>query len=132
MKNLVVGQEIWLFGVGYIQGKVVAVTPSGVDVQGYEYPALFSFDNDGEETWASRCRRLGLPPNSDTFVGTPEDCMPWELIPPDVGERLYQIRRIIGSLWGSGPITKEMWQDRNRRDAVAILENLERDIRNSG
>ena len=57
---------------------------------------------------------------------------PWELIPSDVGERLDQIRRIIGTIWGSGPITQAMWQDRNRRDAVEILENLERDVRNSG
>lgn len=129
--KLVVGQDVWLFGVGYIHGRVVSVTPLGVDVQGEEYSALFSFNSDGKETQESRCRRLGLPPNSDTMIGTPEDCMPWELIQPDVGEKLYQIRRIIGSIWGSGPITQAMWEDRNRRDAVDILENLESDIRNS-
>jgi hypothetical protein len=76
MSKLEVGQEVSLFGVGYIHGKVVSVTPSGVDVQGEEYSALFSFDNDGQETEESRCCRLGLPPNSDTFLGSPEDCMP--------------------------------------------------------
>jgi len=34
MKNLVIGQEVWLFGVGYIVGTVVSFTPSGVNVQG--------------------------------------------------------------------------------------------------
>lgn len=128
MTKLEIGQEVWLFGVGYIRGTVVTVTPSGVDVQGKEYSALFNFDNDGKETEASRCRRLGV---AEGEYGPGPEWEPWELIPPDIGERLYQIRRIIGSIWGSGPITQEMWQDRNRRDAVEMLDNLARDIRNS-
>jgi hypothetical protein len=75
--RFVVGQEIFLFGVGRIVGKVVAVTPSGVDVQSdKDYIASFSFDNDGKETEASRCKRLGLAP-------TPGDPFPLQFGPPE-------------------------------------------------
>jgi hypothetical protein len=32
MKNLVVGQEVLLFGIGYVLGKVTSIVPS-IDVQ---------------------------------------------------------------------------------------------------
>jgi hypothetical protein len=74
-KNLVVGQYVWLFGIGYVPGKVVAVTPSGIDVQGDV--DLLSFDNNGVETDDSRRRRLTIRPGAPIPKGPGLEYMPW-------------------------------------------------------
>ena len=62
--KLVVGQDVLMFGLGFLDGTVVAVTPSGVDVQADKnrYDVVFNFDTSGKETEPSRCRRLGVAP----------------------------------------------------------------------
>jgi hypothetical protein len=55
-KKLVVGQDIYLFGVGWIEGKVVSVFPF-ISVQSDE--GCFQFDKEGIETDDSRIRRCG-------------------------------------------------------------------------
>jgi hypothetical protein len=79
MTKLEVGQEVRLFGIGRIHGAVVAVTSSGVDVQGGEYPILFSFDNNGMETDDSRRRRLIIRPGAPIPEGPGLENMPWEI-----------------------------------------------------
>jgi hypothetical protein len=77
MKNLVVGQEVLLFGIGFLDGKVVSVSPT-IDVQTADvYPAFFQFDQDGKETEASRCRRLGVAEGE--YRPGPE-WEPWEIV----------------------------------------------------
>jgi|ERR1039458_3526019 hypothetical protein len=83
MKRLVVGQEVFIFGVGRLLGTVVSVSPT-VDVQTKDgYVALFRFDNNGKETEASRCTRLGLTPSpEDPFpfrYGPGPEWAPWEI-----------------------------------------------------
>lgn len=76
MKTLVVGQEIFLFGTGRIVGKVVSVSPS-IDVQTNEV-GLLQFGENGEETEASRCQRLGLDPRTSfRFQGPGPEFCPW-------------------------------------------------------
>src|SRR5215475_8435199 len=79
MNKLVVGQEVLLFGIGFLDGKVVAVTPSGVDVQADKncYDVVFNFDNNGKETEPSRCRRLGVAPGE---YGPGPEWEPWEIV----------------------------------------------------
>jgi hypothetical protein len=54
--KLVVGQEVLLFGIGFLDGKVVSVVPS-IAVQTND--GLLQFDEDGRETDACRYIRLG-------------------------------------------------------------------------
>jgi hypothetical protein len=77
--KLVVGQDILIFGIGRLLGPVVSVFLSGVDVQADKkyYDALFSFDNDGKETEASRCRRLGV---AEGECGPGPEWEPWEVL----------------------------------------------------
>lgn len=71
--KLVVSQEVFIFGVGRLLGKVVAVTASGVDVQTEkDYIALFHFDENGEETDHSRYIRCGSVLN-----GPCPSLLPW-------------------------------------------------------
>lgn len=82
MKNLVVGQEVLLFGVGFLDGKVVSVVPS-IAVQTNEI-GLLHFDESGKETEASRCLRLGLKPTfEDPFPlrSAGPEWQPWEVMP---------------------------------------------------
>lgn len=66
-----VGQEVILFGVGRVLGKVVSVFPS-VDVQS-EAGAL-KFDENGKETEFSRYLRCG-----DVLNGPCPSLLPWEI-----------------------------------------------------
>lgn len=71
--KLVVGQDVLLVsnGIYRLVGTVVAVTPSGVDVQTgvmqidgtWNSHELMRFDREGKETEASRCDRLGFEPS---------------------------------------------------------------------
>jgi hypothetical protein len=69
-KTLVVGQDVYMLGGVYMNmGKVVKVTPSGVDVLVFKLPwkmrvvdeqMLIRFDNDGKECSRSY-EKLGFP-----------------------------------------------------------------------
>lgn len=63
MKKLAVGQDVFLVssGIYYNVGRVVAVTPSSVDVQTER--ELIQLDKDGKETDDSRRDRLGFGPS---------------------------------------------------------------------
>jgi hypothetical protein len=91
-KTLVVGQDVCMLSAGdtYInKGKVIVVTPSGVDVETSE-GELYHFDEDGNEPDVNRSERLGFGPSSgDRFhtvlwCAAPEfqpwhlDNIPWE------------------------------------------------------
>jgi hypothetical protein len=66
-KTLVVGQDVYMFSGCYVdQGKVVRVTPSGVDVQTSD--ELLHFDNNG------RSYVTELPPSYDS---TAHGLSPW-------------------------------------------------------
>jgi len=69
--KLVVGQEVLLFGIGFLDGKVVSVSPT-IDVQTDD--GFFQFDQDGKET--SRCRRLGV---AEGEYGPGPEWQPWEI-----------------------------------------------------
>jgi hypothetical protein len=71
--KLVVGQEILLFGVGFLDGKVVSVAPS-IAVQTNEI-GLLQFDEDGRETDACRYIRLG-----GVLNGPGPEWEPWEIV----------------------------------------------------
>ena len=74
MKNLVVGQEVLLFGIGFLDGKVISVFPT-IDVQSAD--GLMKFDKDGKETEASRCHRLGV---AEGEYGPGPEWEPWEIV----------------------------------------------------
>ena len=79
--KLVVGQDILIFGIGRLLATVVAVSPSGVDVQSDD--GFMRFDQDGVETEASRCLRLGLTPSPEDPVplrSGPPEWQPWEVL----------------------------------------------------
>jgi hypothetical protein len=67
--KLVVGQDVYMFNDHYPywfcgqRGKVVEVTPKGVDVQ--TAGELLRFDNDGYELDVSRRDRLGFGPSPE-------------------------------------------------------------------
>lgn len=68
MKNLTVGEAVFLVSneVYCKTGTVIAVTPSGYDVQTVD--ELIRLDNEGKETEAGRFERLGFGPRpGDTF-----------------------------------------------------------------
>ena len=67
-----VGQEVILFGVGRVLGKVVSVFPS-VDVQ--SEAGFLRFDENGKETDDSRYLRCGAVLN-----GPCPSFLPWEII----------------------------------------------------
>lgn len=73
MKSLVVGQEVLLFGIGFLDGKVVSVVPS-IAVQTNEI-GLLKFDEDGRETDACRYIRLG-----GVLNGPGPEWEPWEIV----------------------------------------------------
>jgi hypothetical protein len=83
-RTLVVGQEVFLVSneIYCDVGKVVAVTPQGVDVQTDR--ELFRFDINGKETDAGRRERLGFGPSpGDKFhtllwFSAPE-FQPWKI-----------------------------------------------------
>ncbi len=70
-KKLVAGQEVLLFGVGRLLGKVVSVVPS-ITVQ--SDAGLLRFDDDGKETEDSRYIRCGIVLN-----GPCPSLLPWEI-----------------------------------------------------
>ncbi len=84
MKKLVVGQDVFLVSSGIYcnVGKVVAVTPSSVDVQ--TEGELIRLDKDGKETDDSRRDRLGFGPSpgdkfhNSLWFSAPE-FQPWEI-----------------------------------------------------
>jgi hypothetical protein len=71
-KKLVVGQEVYLFGVGRVLGKVVSVFPS-LAVQSDDVGVL-QFDENGKETDSSRKLRCGA-----VLEGPCPSFQPWEL-----------------------------------------------------
>jgi hypothetical protein len=95
-KALVVGQDVYMFNDHYPhwfcgqRGKVVKVTPNGVDVQ--TAGELLRFDNDGYELDVSRRDRLGFGPSpEDKFYtslwqSAPEFA-PWHLDDMPFAER---------------------------------------------
>lgn len=78
---LTIGQEVSVeSGVYGCKGKVVKVTPDGVDV--LTQMGLFRFDKDGKETEESRRARLGFGPDPDdkfhtVLWHTAPECQPW-------------------------------------------------------
>ena len=71
MKKLVGGQEVILFGVGRVLGKVVSVFPS-VDVQ--SDVGFLRFDENGKETDFSRHLRCGA-----MLDGPCPSFLPWKI-----------------------------------------------------
>lgn len=96
--KLVVGQDVYVIKPPYPfwfcinEGKVVKVTPEGVDVQ--TAGELLRFDNDGNETHLSRRNRLGFESSpGDKFLtflwqSAPE-CSPWHLDDMSFEKRKY-------------------------------------------
>ena len=82
-KTLVVGQDVDMVSGPYgCSGKVVKITPSGVDVQTDD--ELVRFDKNGKETDASRRDRLGFGPSPESkFHNFLWNCaperQPWQL-----------------------------------------------------
>jgi hypothetical protein len=72
MRNLVVGQDVLLFGVGFLDGKVLSVVPS-IAVQADD--GLLQFDENGRETDHSRYLRCGIVAN-----GPCPSLLPWEIV----------------------------------------------------
>jgi hypothetical protein len=76
-KILKVGQRVYMINGPYInRGKVVKITPSGVEVQTFRYgqpDELFRFDNEGNELEES-CRDRGLG-----RLGPDPAFLPWHL-----------------------------------------------------
>jgi hypothetical protein len=70
--KLVVGQEVLLFGIGFLDGKVVSVVPS-IAVQTND--GLLRFDEDGRETDACRYIWLG-----GVLHGPGPEWEPWEIV----------------------------------------------------
>src|ERR1019366_7990352 len=77
-KTLVVGQDVYMLKPPYPfwfcidEGKVVKVTPEGVDVQVVDLQTadLIRFDTSGKETDVSRRDRLGFGPSEDPFYNS--------------------------------------------------------------
>ena len=69
--KLAVGQEVLLFGIGYILGKVISIVPS-IDVQSED--GFLRFGNDGIETDQSRYLRNGV------LNGPGPEWEPWEIV----------------------------------------------------
>jgi hypothetical protein len=88
-KTLVVGQDVYLYsGCYWIQGKVVKVTPSGVDVQGglgysKEDAAeqILHFDKDG------RSYLTESPDSQDWKINGTYECGPWHIDDMPFAER---------------------------------------------
>jgi hypothetical protein len=86
MKTLTVGQEVILFGVGRVLGKVVSVFPS-VAVQ--SDAGILQFDENGKETDFSRYIRCGTVMNGpcpsllpwEITDATPEEIAHWKALP---------------------------------------------------
>jgi hypothetical protein len=89
-KTLVVGQEVYMFCghevYGYTKGKVVKVTPEGVDMLVGE--SIIRLDNNGIELEVERRKRHGFEPgpefSHDRFMlsvwYTAPECGPWQLV----------------------------------------------------
>jgi hypothetical protein len=86
MKTLTVGQELILFGVGRVLGKVVSVVP-WVDVQ--SEAGFLRFDESGKETDFGRRLRCGVlldgpcPSFGPWQIedATPEEIAEWKALP---------------------------------------------------
>jgi len=93
MNKPVVGQEVLLFGIGFVDGKVISVFPT-IDVQ--SDAGFMKFDKDGKETEASRCRRLGV---AEGEYGPGPEWEPWEIVATTPEEtRAYRAKHYTGPL----------------------------------
>jgi hypothetical protein len=84
--TLVVGQEVLLFGVGRLLGKVVSIVPWG-DVQSDE--GFLRFDNNGKETDFSRYLRCGA-----VLDGPCPSFLPWKIVattPEEIAARTIEL-----------------------------------------
>jgi hypothetical protein len=91
--RLEVGKYVRLSGFGgYTFGEVIAITPSGVDVDCGEPLGLLSFDNNGVETDDSRRRRLGIYPEAALFPGVP----PLSICRTRLTKRATRKRSLVG------------------------------------
>lgn len=69
-KTLVVGQEVYMLGDVYIQkGKVVKITPEGLDVRTSDKGELLQFDKDGKQ---SNWEPVGFRHPDGWFIALPE------------------------------------------------------------
>ncbi len=97
IKSLVVGQEVYMFSGVYMNtGKVVKVTPSGVDVQTDR--ELVRFDKDGNETDVGRRDRLGFGPSPESKFHTvlwqfAPEFAPWQLDDIPFAERTASLEQ---------------------------------------
>jgi len=133
IKNLVVGQDVLLFGIGFLDGKVVAVTPSGVDVQADKnrYDVVFNFDTNGKETEESRCRRLGV---AEGEYGPGPEWEPWEIVattPEEMAARrrlhdLINIEALIRNVLAQLDAGKVEFAKSHARCALQVVDAMRR------
>jgi hypothetical protein len=117
--KLVVGQEVSLFGVGWVLGKVVSVFPF-ISVQSDE--GFLQFDEEGIETDDSRIRRCGVLLN-----GPCPSFGPWELKSVEEYTSLTNVSRWLIKFLKSGEKSfDEIFREAKEKFGNAVGATLHR------
>lgn len=132
MKNLVVGQEVLLFGIGFLDGKVVSVVPS-IAVQTID--GLLQFDEDGRETDACRYIRLG-----GVLNGPGPEWEPWEIVattPEEITVRrrthdLSNLEALISNVLALLETGRAEFAKTHAQCALQVVNHMRQELRREG
>jgi len=122
--KLVVGQDVLLFGIGFMDGKVVSVSPS-IDVQ--SDAGFLQFDNNGKETDHSRYVRCGI-----VLDGPCPSLLPWEIVattPEEIAAQrrahdLFNLDALISNVLGQLEAGKVEFAKSQARCALQVVNAM--------